>query len=92
MSHGLDGLLKQFHDNGAGDAADSWVGTGPNKDISESDLARSIGTDDLDALAQQTGMSRSEMLAGLRDELPRFVDQFTPDGHVPSEEEASRWV
>jgi uncharacterized protein YidB (DUF937 family) len=92
LSHGLDGLLKDFRQQGVGDVADSWVSTGPNKDISESDLARSIGMEDLDALAQQTGMSRSEMLSGLRQELPNFVDQFTPDGHVPTEEEASRWV
>ena len=92
VSGGLDGLLKQFQQQGLGDVADSWVGTGPNKDISESDLARSIGMDDLDALAQQTGMSRNDMLSGLRDELPGFVDQLTPDGRVPTEEEASRWV
>jgi uncharacterized protein YidB (DUF937 family) len=92
VSGGLDGLLKQFQQQGLGDVADSWVGTGPNKDISESDLARSIGMDDLDALAQQTGMSRSDMLSGLRQELPDFVDQLTPDGHVPTEEEASRWA
>jgi uncharacterized protein YidB (DUF937 family) len=92
VSHGLDGLLKQFHDSGAGDAADSWVSRGPNQDISESDLARSIGMDDLNALAEQTGMSRNELLSGLREELPSFVDQLTPEGHVPSEEEAGRWV
>jgi uncharacterized protein YidB (DUF937 family) len=92
LSNGLGGLVDQFRQSGAGDAADSWVGTGPNKDISESDLARSIGMDDLDALAQQTGMPREQMLSGLREELPSFVDQLTPDGHVPTEEEAARWV
>jgi uncharacterized protein YidB (DUF937 family) len=92
VSNGLDGLLKQFQQNGMGDVADSWVGTGANKDISESDLARSIGMDDLDALARQTGLSRDDMLAGLREELPNFVDQLTPEGHIPSEEEAARWV
>jgi uncharacterized protein YidB (DUF937 family) len=92
LSHGLGGLLDQFRQNGAGDAADSWVSTGPNKEISESDLAKSIGSEDLDALAQQTGLSRSQLVSGLREELPNFVDQMTPDGRVPSEEEAGRFV
>ena len=51
LSGGLDDLLKQFQQNGQGDVANSWVGTGPNQDISESDLAKSIGTEDIDALA-----------------------------------------
>jgi hypothetical protein len=43
LSGGLGGLLKQFQDNGQGDVASTWVGKGPNQNISESDLARSIG-------------------------------------------------
>ena len=50
LSGGLGGLLNQFQQNGHGDAANSWVGKGPNQDISESDLAKSIGIDDIDAL------------------------------------------
>src|SRR5690242_20522717 len=34
LSGGLGGLLKQFQDNGQGQVANSWVGTGPNQDIS----------------------------------------------------------
>ena len=40
ISGGLGDLLKQFQQNGHGDAANSWVGTGPNKQIAPSDLAR----------------------------------------------------
>ncbi len=31
LGSGLDGLLKQFQQNGLGDVADSWVSRGPNK-------------------------------------------------------------
>jgi uncharacterized protein YidB (DUF937 family) len=92
LSGGLGDLLKQFQDNGLGDVADSWVSKGPNKDISANDLARSIGADDLDALSQRFGISLDEMLAGLRQELPGLVDQLTPDGRLPTDEEASRWA
>jgi uncharacterized protein YidB (DUF937 family) len=92
LNGGLGGLLKQFQENGQGDVAHSWVGTGPNKTISEGDLASALGGDTLDTLSQQTGMGRGDLLEGLRQYLPRFVDQLTPDGRVPSEDEAERLV
>ena len=92
LSGGLGGLLKQFQDNGQGQVANSWVGTGPNQDISESDLAKSIGSDDIDALAKHTGLPRQELLAGLRRELPGAIDELTPDGRVPSAQELSQRV
>jgi uncharacterized protein YidB (DUF937 family) len=92
LSGGVGDLLKQFQQNGHGEAANSWVGTGANKDISESDMAKSIGLDDIDALARHTGLSRDDLLAGLRRELPGAIDELTPDGRVPSGHELSRRV
>ena len=90
LNGGLGGLLKQFQENGQGDVAHSWIGTGPNKTISDGDLASALGGDTLNTLSQQTGMGRDDLLEGLRQYLPRFVDQLTPDGHVPNEDEAQR--
>jgi uncharacterized protein YidB (DUF937 family) len=92
LSGGLGGLLKQFQQNGQGQIADSWVSTGPNKDISESELAKSIGIEDIDKLSRHTGLSRDELLAGLRRELPGAIDELTPDGRVPTEQEMARRV
>lgn len=92
LSGGLGSLLEQLQQNGHGQAAQSWVGKGPNQDISESDLAKSIGIDDIDAVASHTGLSRDELLSGLRRELPGAVDQLTPEGRLPTQEEAQRWV
>jgi uncharacterized protein YidB (DUF937 family) len=92
LNGGLGGLLKQFQENGQGDIAHSWIGTGPNKTISQGDLASALGGDTLDTLSQQTGMGRDDLLDGLKRYLPGFVDQLTPDGRVPSEEEAQRMV
>ena len=90
LNGGLGGLLKQFQENGQGDVAHSWIGTGPNKTISDGDLASALGGDTLNTLSQQTGMGRDDLLAGLRQYLPRLVDQLTPDGRVPNEDEAQR--
>jgi uncharacterized protein YidB (DUF937 family) len=93
LSGGLGSLLEQFQQNGQGKAANSWVSRGPNEDISESDLAKSIGSDDIDALTRHTGLSRDELLSGLRRELPGAVDEMTPDGRVPDGDDLqSRWA
>lgn len=81
---GLGELLDNFRQNGQGDLADSWVGTGPNKEIAPPQLEQAIGPDVLDMLTQQTGLSREEILARLSRELPNAVDQYTPDGRLPS--------
>src|SRR5258707_12682433 len=88
LNGGLGGLLKQLQESGQGDAARSWVGSGPNKTVSQGDLANALGTDTLDELSEQTGMNRGDLLSGLSQHLPLFVDQLTPDGRLPTEEEA----
>src|SRR5215468_6065639 len=92
LNGGLGGLLKQLQESGQGDVARSWVGSGPNNTISQGDLANALGTDTLDELSEQTGMNRGDLLSGLSQHLPRFVDQLTPDGRLPTEEEAHRMV
>jgi uncharacterized protein YidB (DUF937 family) len=92
LNGGLGGLLEQLQRGGQGDVARSWVGPGANKTISEDDLASALGGDTLATLADQTGMERDDLLSGLSRYLPRFVDELTPDGRLPTEEEAGRWV
>jgi uncharacterized protein YidB (DUF937 family) len=90
LSGGLNELLKQFQQSGQGDVAKSWVGTGPNKSISPNDLAKTLGSDQIDTLMTKTGMSRDELIAGLSQVLPEVVDKLTPQGRVPTEQELSR--
>jgi uncharacterized protein YidB (DUF937 family) len=92
LNGGLGDLLKQLQDSGHGDAAKSWVGTGPNKAISQHDLANALGSDTLDQLTGETGMSQDDLLGGLIQSLPRFVDHLTPDGRLPTDEEARRMI
>ena len=92
LSGGLGSLLNQLQQSGQGEVAKSWVGTGQNQDISASDLAKSIGLDDIDTIAKHTGLSRDQLLSGLSQELPRAVDELTPEGRVPTGAELSRRV
>ena len=90
LSGGLGELINRFQQNGHGDAADSWVGTGPNKALAAPDLEQAIGPDVLATLSQQTGLSQQELLARLSRELPAAVDKYTPQGRLPTEADFAR--
>jgi uncharacterized protein YidB (DUF937 family) len=92
LTNGLNGLLEQLQQSGQGDAARSWVGTGPNQEISPHALGDALGDDTVNSLAEQAGLSRIQLLDGLSQQLPQFVDQMTPQGRVPTEREAQRMV
>jgi uncharacterized protein YidB (DUF937 family) len=92
LSSGLGGLIKDLQNSGQGRAAQSWIGTGPNQEIAPDKLEIALGAETLDTLTKQTGMQRNDLLAGLSQYLPGFIDQLTPHGRLPTEEEASRMV
>lgn len=92
LSGGLGNLVKELQERGYGDVANSWIGTGQNQDIAPADLEHALGSDTIHTLAQQTGLGRDELLAGLSDHLPELIDQLTPHGRLPSEQEATRMV
>jgi uncharacterized protein YidB (DUF937 family) len=89
ISGGLGDLLRQFQQNGQGEAANSWVSPGPNKQISPDDLSRALGADQIDALSAQSGLPRDELLRGLSQHLPEIINHLTPDGRLPTENELS---
>ena len=77
-------LLDRFKQNGQGDAAESWINKGPNKELHPPQLKQAIGSDVLAELEQQTGLSQEELLARLSRELPSAIDHYTPDGRIPA--------
>lgn len=83
LSGGLGGLLDQFRQNGLGDRADSWVNTGPNQGIDDSEVSQGLGDDLLEELSAKTGLTREEIVTRLSRDLPRAVDDLTPEGRIP---------
>ena len=92
LSGGLGGLVERFKQNGQGQAADSWVQKGPNQQLGPDQLEQAIGPEVLNTLSQETGLSREELLSRLTRELPEAVDKLTPDGRLPTEDEAARLI
>jgi len=84
LSGGIGELVDRFKQSGQAETVDSWVGTGPNKQIAPSQVEQAIGPDVLETLSTQTGLSRQELLARLSRELPNAVDKYTPQGHLPT--------
>ncbi|MGZ3289817.1 MAG: YidB family protein [Xanthobacteraceae bacterium] len=89
ISGGLGDLLKQLQQGGQGEAANSWVSNGPNKQIAPGDLASALGADQINSLMSQSGLSRDELLSGLSQHLPDVVYHLTPDGRLPTENDLS---
>ena len=90
LSGGLNDLLKQLQQSGQGEVAKSWVANGPNRPISSDDLAKALGADQINTLVAHSGLSRSDLLSALSQHLPDAVNQLTPDGRLPTDQEVSR--
>ena len=84
ISGGLGELIERFRTNGQGAKADSWVADGPNTAISDTQVEQALGSDLIDGLIHQTGLSREELLSRLAKILPDVVDKMTPTGHLPA--------
>lgn len=82
LNGGLGELMDKFNQAGQKDKVDSWVSTGPNKDVAPNDLKSALGPDVLSALARATGMSEQELVERLSKTLPDAVDKYTPQGRI----------
>ena len=90
VSSGLNDLLKQFQEKGHGDVANSWVSNEPNKQILPDTLSKVLSEDQIKTLTQLTGMSHDDLIKSLSEHLPNAVNQLTPEGRLPTQQEASR--
>ena len=90
LRRGLDNTVRDLEERGHGDIARSWVGRGRNQPISPQKLESALGENAIRDLMRQTGMEREELLETLSEHLPRVIDHLTPEGRLPTEEEARR--
>ncbi len=81
---GLGGLLGKMQQQGMGDQMQSWIGTGQNQPISPDALSQIFGQGQLGRIAEQLGMSQQDAAGGLAQMLPNVVDEMTPQGQIPA--------
>ncbi|MFN4157404.1 MAG: YidB family protein [Gemmobacter sp.] len=88
LASGLGDLISRFRDTGRGAPADSWISSQANAPLDGAELEAAIGADTLDDLGRKTGLTRDELLSRLTAALPEVVNRFTPNGRLPTDEEA----
>lgn len=82
---GLGQVLDRFRNTGRKEEVDSWINQGPNRLLERQHVEEALDPETIDALSQQTGLSREELIDRLTKELPEGVDKMTPDGRLPDE-------
>lgn len=92
LSEGLGELVNRFRTSGLGDSADSWVSKEANAELQPSEIEKAIGQDTIEELSRTIGIPPAEIVKRLSATLPDAVNRFTPDGRLPSEEEAQRLI
>jgi uncharacterized protein YidB (DUF937 family) len=83
-SGGLQGMLSQLQSSGMSDQVTSWLGQGANQSVDPQQLGDALGEQNVDTLAQQSGMSPDEVKTGLSEILPGLVDKLSPGGQIPT--------
>jgi uncharacterized protein YidB (DUF937 family) len=81
---GIGGLMGRMQQSGMGDQVQSWIGTGQNQPITPDALSQIFGQGQLGQIAQQLGMSQQDAAGGMAQMLPDLVNEMTPQGHVPA--------
>ena len=90
MNGGLQKILGRLQEGGKGAKGQSWVSTGPNEPVDAADIREALDEQELAQIAQQLGVSEDEAAEAVAQVLPDVVDQATPDGELPDDEELDR--
>ena len=78
----LPELAERFNEAGLGPIMASWIGDGPNLQISTRDLRRVLGEERAEDLATLAGMASEDFLVHLARLLPATVHHMTPEGEL----------
>jgi uncharacterized protein YidB (DUF937 family) len=88
LASGIGDLLDSFKTAGHGDVADSWIRPGvPTQPVTSEQVSQALGEDNISELSQRLGLSRDELLQRLANSIPQKVDELTPEGRMPNDDE-----
>jgi uncharacterized protein YidB (DUF937 family) len=87
MNGGLQKILGRLQANGRGAEADSWVSRGENKELDGAAVRQALDDDEITSIATQLGVSEDEAAEAVARVLPDVVDQVTPQGQLPPDDE-----
>ena len=80
---GLSAIVAKLQQAGLGEQVKSWLGNGQNLPISADQLRAVLGNDTVRQLAARYNIPVDQLGEILAQELPKAVDQASPDGKLP---------
>lgn len=84
---GFTGFINRFRSAGLGDLADSWISSGANTPISNEQLESALGEETLRGISEKVGVSYADTVGASGYIIPHVVDDLTPDGEMPNDED-----
>ncbi len=85
---GLAGLVQKFQESGLSEVVASWVSTGPNLPVTAEQISQVFDHETVGRFAQSVGVDPQQAAGQIAALLPQVVDALTPDGQLPSGEDA----
>ena len=86
----LDGLVQKFKDEGLDKEVSSWISKGENVPIAGDQIKKVLGNDVVARLAEKLGISTEEAADKLAAEVPKAVDEKTPNGSLETASSPAR--
>ena len=80
----LKGLVEQLQQGGLDAQVRSWLGTGPNLQVTPQQIESALGNEKLQQLAAQFGIPLDTVSRLLAEHLPKAVDEASPEGTIQS--------
>lgn len=84
---GLKKVLSGLQANGKSAQADSWVAKGENQPVAGEDVRSAVGDEEIASIAEKLGVSKDEAADAVAQVLPDVVDQVSPNGELPADDE-----
>ncbi|NOT64038.1 MAG: DUF937 domain-containing protein, partial [Acidobacteria bacterium] len=84
QGEGIGGFLDKFKTAGLGNLVSSWISTGANEPMTESQVDKVLGGDVLGSLASKAGISSGIAKSAIAFMLPSLIDKLTPSGVLPT--------
>jgi uncharacterized protein YidB (DUF937 family) len=82
---GLEGMSNTLKEKGLAEAVHSWIGTGKNEAVTPQQMHSAFGTQKLEDLGRESGMTGDQVAGELSKTLPEVVNRLSPDGKLPAE-------
>jgi uncharacterized protein YidB (DUF937 family) len=82
---GFSGFLGNFERAGLSGLVSSWISSGANTSISNEQLESALGKEEIQEIADKAGTDYQTAISATAFMLPHVVDNLTPDGTLPDE-------